>query len=411
MRTARVGPILLWIGLCTAPAVRAGEPGADGLSEEERAALEEALEADAAEREESTDAEPGGPLAAASGALQSMNPRISLILDTTLAWFDDDEPLQLGGHDPTETGFNLQQLELHMEASVDPYFRLDANLVYSQFGVEVEEAYATTLGLPANLQVRAGQFKTRFGRLNPTHPHSWSFVDQPLANGKLFGSEGSRGLGVEVSWLAPLPWYVEVLASSTMATGACCARSFFGGEDPGVDDPGDLLYTLGLRQFFALSDAWSLQWGLTSQLGPNSTGHDNRTEIYGTDLYLRWRPPGDVDRTSVSLTVEGMFRTRQVPGDVLQDGGGYAQLVWRIDPEWEVGGRYEWVGGVEDDPLDPEWDEPRQRASLQGTFYPSHFSRLRLQGSRDDPGWREDPIWAGFLALEVLIGAHGAHGY
>ena len=55
---------------------------------------------------------------------------------------------------------------------VDPYFRFDSNLVFSQFGVEIEEAYATTLDLPANLQVRAGQFLTRFGRINATHPHA-----------------------------------------------------------------------------------------------------------------------------------------------------------------------------------------------------------------------------------------------
>ena len=45
------------------------------------------------------------------------------------------------------------------------------------------------------------------------------------------------------------------------------------------------------------------------------------------------------------------------------------------------------------------------------TFWPSEFSRLRLQGSSDIPGWRPDPIWAVFLASEFAIGAHGAHKF
>lgn len=378
------------------------EPADAHLDDEERRALAAALAADAA-----TVAAPAQGLAATMGSTLDL----ALILDVAGAWFSDDEPLQTGGHDPSRTGFNFQQLELAAAANVDPYFRFDANIVFAEFGVEVEEAYATTLALPVGLQARAGQFLTRFGRLNPTHPHAWRFVDQPLANGKFFGSEGARGLGAELSWLTPLPWFAEVVGSVQNADGECCARSYFGGDDLGVEGPGDLLYTTALRQFFALTGDWSLAWGLTGQFGPNATGPDNRTEIYGTDLYLRYRPVNSPDRAALSLTVEAMYRTRQVPDDRLEDVGGYAQLVWDIDAHWELGARYEYVSGVEDDPLDPEWDDDRQRVSLQGTWHPSHFSRIRLQTSFDRPAWRDDPIYATFLALEVLVGAHGAHGY
>src|SRR5690606_29631704 len=145
-----------------------------------------------------------------------LNPEMAVILDTSLAIYSVDDPPLTGGHDPANNGFNLQQLEVHLGASVDPFFRVDANLVFSLFGVEVEEVYGTTLSMPWNLQIRAGQFYTRFGRINATHPHQWSFVDQPLIIGKFFGSEGSRGLGAELSWLAPLPWYVELVGSVTM---------------------------------------------------------------------------------------------------------------------------------------------------------------------------------------------------
>lgn len=343
-------------------------------------------------------------------AIQTLNPNISVILDVAGAYFSE-EPLQLGAHDPNRTGFTFQQLELHMDASVDPYFRFDTNIVFAPFGVEVEEAYATTLGLPWNLQVRAGQFLSRFGRINATHPHAWQLTDQPIVIGKFFGAEGNRGIGAELSWLVPVSWYAEVVGSVTDADGDEASRSFLGSSGVQVDGPEDLLYTLALEQFFPFDDDWSLFLGFSGMFGPNGTGNDNRTEIYGADLYLRYRPIASENRAAVSLQAEALYRTRQVPRDRLEDFGLYAQLTWNFTPRWETSARYEFVSGVENDPLDPEWTEPRQRASVALTFYPSHFSRIRAQGSLDDPQFRNEPIWAAILALEVLVGAHGAHEF
>lgn len=342
------------------------------------------------------------------GARPNDNPRIALILDVAGAWFDG-APGQTGAHDPNKTGFTFQQLEMHLESNVDPFFELQANIVFSQFGVEVEEAYARTLKLPGDLQFRGGQFLTKIGRLNPTHPHSWHFVDQPIVNGKFFGGEGSRGLGAEASWLTPLPWYVMLIASASDAAGGCCARSFFGSDDLGVETPTDLLYTTRIEQFFPFNYAWSAYWGVNAQFGPNATGNGNRTEIYGTDLYLRWRPEGDPGRGSLSWQTETFYRTRQVPDDRLTDWGMYSQLVGRFSLQYELGLRFEHVTGISDDPLDPGWDTDRQRYALQATYYPSHFSRLRLQANYDDRGAVQVP--AVMVSLETLIGAHGAHGF
>lgn len=395
------------VGLLTIATAHAAEPD---ISPEELEALTRSLGADQAAQPE---AKPSAldALGPVGGAIQSMNPDIALILDFAGAWFSGDGARGTGGHDPTRTGFNLQQLEMSLGAAVDPVFRFDANLVFAQYGVELEEAYGTTLGIPGGLQVRLGQMLTRFGRINATHPHAWSFMDQPLVNGKMFGGEGSRGLGGELSWLTPLPWYVELIASASEAAGEGTARSFFGAEDLGVHGPEDLLYTLALKQFFPFDDDWSLHWGLSAQLGPSSSGNGNRTEIYGSDLYLRYYPVTSQTRTSLSLTVEGMFRTRQVPDDVLQDWGGYAQLVWGIVKEWEVGARAEYVSGVEADPLDPEWDRERARYALQGTYYPSHFSRIRLQAAADAPAWLDEPVWSVALGVELVVGAHGTHSF
>lgn len=335
-----------------------------------------------------------------------------------LAAFSSDEPLMAGGHDPTVDGFQLQQLELAVSKSVDPYFAFNANLVYSLYGVEIEEVYATTLALPGRLQVRTGQFLTRFGRINNTHPHAWAFVDQAMPIGRVFGGEGNRGLGVEASWLAPTPWYVELVASQTMAAGEATARSFYGADDLGVRSPLDLQSTVAVKQFFPLGHDLSFAWGLSGASGPNPTGIGNRTEVYGTDVYLKYRPVTRETGREVALQAEVLHRRRQVPGDVLADWNGYAQLVGRVAPRWGLAARYELGtpargldGEVAEDPLDPEWDALRQRVSANVTFWPTEFSRLRLQGHSDLVGWRDAPDWAAMLAFEFSVGAHGAHAF
>ena len=377
----------------------------DVLTAEEEAELMAALEADA-QSVESSSAKSENPIV---NAIQSMNPDMAVIADFALAWFSEDKPLQTGAHDPKMIGFNLQQLEMSLAASVDHIFGFSANLVFGQAGVELEEAVVTTQGLPAGLQVRAGQFLSRIGRINNTHPHTWDFVDQPFAIGKFYGAEGNRGLGVELSWLTPLPWYVEIAGAAQMPTSNASNRSFLG-NDGEVEGAQDFLYTLTAKQFFSFSDEVGLFWGISYQTAPNNTGRDTRSHIYATDLYLKYTPTA-YPEMFLSLQAEAFFRQRQVPRDNLFDAVGYAQIVWQINRHWATGLRGEYGSGLTNDMLDPEWTDDRYRATAQVTWYPSHFSRLRAQGAIDVPKWQKDPIYALFLALEITAGTHPAHSY
>lgn len=398
---------LLFLLTIGAPAWAAPE---DDLAEEELREIERALAEDAPATPETPVAAPL-PTMGLGRIFQSMNPDIAIIMDVAAAAFSDPNPLQIGAHDPRRNGFNLQQLEMSIGSPVDPFLRFDSNIVFSQFGVEIEEAYATSMGLPYDLQARAGQFLTRFGRINPTHPHSWEFADQPLVLGKFMGPEGNRGLGVELSWLSPLPWYAEVVGSLTDAQGAASARSFLGASSQPVLTPLDVQATTALKQFFPLSRDWSLAWGLSGATGPNPTGRANRSDLFGSDLYLKYRPLAGDSFTTVSLTAEGFARRRQVPGDNLVDYGGYTSLFWRFAQQWGTAVRLERVTGVPGDYLDPEWAGDRTRLSADLTFWPTEFSRLRWQVSRDQPSWRNEPIYGTFLTLETVIGAHGAHQF
>src|SRR5204862_7135199 len=112
----------------------------------------------------------------------------------------DLDHIEVGDHDPQQRGFNARNIELAFDGAVDPYFEGFANIVFkldndNETDVEVEEAFMQTTSLPFNLQLKAGQFFAAFGRLNPTHPHTWDFADTPLVNGLFLGPDGLRGVG------------------------------------------------------------------------------------------------------------------------------------------------------------------------------------------------------------------------
>jgi hypothetical protein len=376
--------------------------------------LEAALAEDEEERE-------GGGGGQSGGAVQSMNPDISLILDTTFAYFSSDDTDLRGGHDPNSFGFNLQGLELSIGAAVDPYFRFDSAILFALFGVEIEEAYVTTLAMPWKLQIRAGQFKTKIGRLNPTHLHSWHFVTQPLVNAKFFGGESLRGLGFEISRLMPTPWFSELLLSVQNIGGAATGRSFAPTQDD-IDGPLDLTLNTRFEQFFEVSPNFDILWGLGWAVGQNHTGRRNFTDIYETDLLLRWRDATEGGRNELGWQTEFMWRRRQVPQDVLQDWGGQSFVYYSPSKYFEFATRYELVSGIDPDddnrvdPLDPEWTDLRHRGAINASWMPSHFSRLRLEYQADYLSYREDTDLDAldhqvFLQLEVVTGAHGTHDY
>lgn len=111
--------------------------------------------------------------------------------------------LQVGGHDPNRNGFTVQNVELTLSSTVDPYFDAQANIIYlididGETVVELEEVFFTSRHLTGGLQLKGGQYFTEFGRQNVQHPHAWSFVDQPVILSRVFGGDGLRSQGARV---------------------------------------------------------------------------------------------------------------------------------------------------------------------------------------------------------------------
>ena len=227
--------------------------------------------------------------------------------------------LQGGDHDPHVRGFTIPNAELALDGTVDPYFKGFSNIVLKlnsdgETGIELEETYLLTTSLPWNLQLKGGQFFAEFGRQNAQHPHAWSFVDQPLVLNRMFGPDGLRSQGARISWLAPTSWYSEATLSALNSAGGTTfsfrspeSSELHGGVpvERGVRALEDFLVVPRIATSVDLTATQTLVLGTSAAFGPNNSGPRARTQVYGADLYWKWKSAtadrGFPDRKSTRL--------------------------------------------------------------------------------------------------------------
>lgn len=326
----------------------------------------------------------------------------------------------------------MQNVELSLSSTVDHYFEAQTNLIFlidseGETVVELEEAFITTRGLPGGLQLKAGQFFTEFGRQNKQHPHTWAFVDQPIILSRLFGGDGLRSQGVRLAWLMPTNWYSEVYLGAQNANGETVTSFLFApGEEVGghtltdrsSKNFSDQLYSARWLNGLDLLETLSMNIGLSGLMGPNSSGNNTNTVIYGADLYLKWQPLRS-QRGFPFVAWHTEFLERDYDAEdvsdpsreTLKDSGGFTQVLWGFKPGWVAGLRYGFARAAGDSVSDPLRDT-RRRLSPNMTWYPSEYSKVRLQYNYDKSEYLTDntnhSLW---LQVEFSIGSHAAHTF
>ena len=223
------------------------------------------------------------------GVSQTYNPDISVIGDFTgqsyhpgrgrgdYNWSEN----RYGKNREFADRFSLREIELGLQASIDPYARADFFLGFHEGGVEVEEGYMTLLTLPKGFQAKIGQFKPAIGKVSRTHRPEIFQADYPLVIRNLFGEEGLRDPGFSVSWLVPNPWdkFIE-LTGEVLTTRGMNER----------------YYVTHLKSFFDITPNSSFEAGLTGITGRHirtnfEAGTSRlRANTVGLDLTYRWKP-------------------------------------------------------------------------------------------------------------------------
>jgi len=338
----------------------------------------------------------GGVTAPPAGS-NLLNPNISAI-----GWFQGQAGDALDP--PDAKAFQLREVELGYQATVDPYSRADFFISVSpEEGIDVEEGYLTLLTLPAGFTAKLGKFRSNFGKFNRTHPPETPFADRPLAAERFLGEEGLSGVGASVSWLAPLPFYLNVDGEVTNTPDSTEVPAFaaYRGKD--------LMYLARASTFFDLGETTNLTLGGSYANGANGpettvdplvTPDARRAQLYGADVTFRWKNPKRAIYRALTAQAEWMARD---PDNGPRRAGGYAWADYQFARRWHLGGRYDWsqaIASIADDTT----------AGGLGflTFTPSEFWALSLQAQDRD---FDAGSMSYFFKTTFNIGPHGQHPF
>ncbi len=380
------------------------------------------------------------PITIAGGGKNYMNISFDGLFALAGSTARDLDHIEVGDHDPQQRGFNARNIELALDGAVDPYFEGFANIVFkldndNATEVEVEEAFMQTTSLPFNLQLKGGQFFAAFGRINPTHPHTWDFADDPLVHGRLLGPDGLRGVGAQISWTLPVPWYSQLIFAGQNGRGS----TGFSFRNPGDDGIFFGRRTTD-REARGLQDfVWIPRWensvdlsptqvvlaGVSGAFGSNETGANSRTQIYGADLFYKWKSShAEGGFPFVKWQTEAMYRRFEAGrgidqsfplAETFHDWGMYSQLLWGFKKGWVAGIRGDYLHMTDSEFTDDMDRQSRSRISANLTWYPTEFSKIRLQYNHD---FLEENFFLAnrdvdsvFLQFEFILGAHGAHKF
>jgi len=174
---------------------------------------------------------------------------------------------------------------------------------------------------------------------------------------------------------------------------------------------GDLSYVGHLRGYQDLSESTNIDLGLSYSHGHNPAGIVDgtdvgrfRTNLYGVDATLRWKPLQRSIYHSFVGRTEWIWSRRDQFDGLQKAMGYYVSGDYQLGRRWFAGARYDRSDRADDASL---LDSGQ---SLLLTYWPSEFSQVRGQ-------YRRTRYAIGPTANELLfqfqfsIGAHGAHPF
>jgi len=295
----------------------------------------------------------------------------------------------------------IHEAEISFQSVVDPYARADFFLtigkdpVTGKFSADLEEGYLTTLSLPAHLQLKAGKFKSAFGRINPVHPHALPFISIPNAYENYF-SEGINDEGISLSWLVPnSAFYQELTVQVT---------------DGPIDNPsysrsvGNRYLGLAhLKNFFDLSPNSTLELGLSGITGANY--FDLRTNIAAVDLTYKWKPVQYNTYKSFTWQSEAWISNADTSkSKIVNTFGMYSFINYQLSKRLFFTGMFSWSNK----PYSASAVE--KSYSLTFGWYATEFQKIEIEGMNITRNI-EKGLNQIVLRWIFVIGSHGAHQY
>ncbi len=321
-----------------------------------------------------------------------------------------------------ENRFFPREVEVNLFGRIDPYAE---GIVRFEFGQEssdrevsahLAEAYVGLLTLPFGTRAKLGLVPVPFGLLSHLHREALPQTDAPNVLTRFLGEEQFREVGAELSWVAPLPFFLEAVAG------------VFNGDNETAFGRGSLKYPLvtgRVRTFFDLDEWGAFQLG--ASIANGQTPEQLNNQLIGFDVKYKYRPEG-WQHALFTLGGEYLYGIRQV--NVLDSDVGVEQKRtrerdgWYVYSEvqpfrfgplsrWLAGFRYDWT----EFPVNPghEW-----AVQPYLSFAPSEFLRFRLSYKHTERSHRDGinlndgsarTVDELFFQTTFFLGAHPAHPF
>jgi hypothetical protein len=382
-----------------------------------------------------------------SNTSNALNPKISVIADFVGQSGTGGDPSQ------TEDGFHLREVEIGIQADIDPYARADffiGGMNDAGASPELEEGFVTLHSLPRGFQARGGKFRANFGRLNMVHPHELPQVDSPLVLDAFLGEGRLTSTGFELSRLfAPFGLFTEATYALLQDLGGEHGHTHEDGPTTTIIDENDNEVTVPVsvdeytpaqrirnfaqvakvRGYADLSESTNVDVGLSGALHEPKDVVENgvvvhdfdRKRLAALDLTFRWKPLAHGSYRSVLWRTEGFYTdqslapeydpvdgSEEAPAARINRRGAYSYVEVQPAKRWRVGVRGDYV----EDPEVRNNEIPHITRALAPyvSFTLSEFNRFRVQWTRKNlPGNETENL--GYLQWTVVLGPHGAHAF
>ncbi|MFC1475742.1 hypothetical protein ACFLQW_01915 [Candidatus Zixiibacteriota bacterium] len=345
-----------------------------------------------------------------------VNPDLSVIGD--IRGIMADRPEDVGQEQ--KTVYELHEVELAAHGDLNQYAHADVFFAWHDDYAEVEEAYVTfERGLPGGLSVRAGRYLANFGRLSLLHPHTYSFIDRPLAPNEYLGDHGFADDGVSLRWLMPVS-VVDAEISVDLIRGAAFVGHYHHDHEDEAHIPPDKGFLSHLSIAGATGEFSEIAGGISFAYGHYDPAENLISMLLGADIKYEYRPD---HHRSMAFQAEVLLNRRETAGehnlgengegeDHEQEGvertyenfwGAYAVIDYQFHEKYNVGAKFDYY-----QPLADEDTEVAQAQAFIGFAPAEKTTMLRLAGYYRKPTDREGTFGV-TMQLVFALGSHHEH--
>lgn len=355
-------------------------------------------------------------------AQTTINPDISLIGD--IRAFGHTDAARPDERD--NVNMNLHEAEIAIQGYLNPYARADAFFGWHEgTNAEIEELYFTiSRGIPFGIAVRGGRYLLLFDKINPLHPHAYSFVHRPLMQEEFFGEEGLRDVGVRASMLVPIgnvatELSVDVLKNEWLTPHEhdhAAEHEDAEEEDAEETVPNERSFLGRIESFFVIDDVTSLSIGASALTGVPE--EDERRTTAGLDAKFKWKPDRYQSFTAVAewMVNDGLAthdHEHEAAGVVdehevesITSYGLFGYFDYQFRQRYNIGAVGDWTQYAEDS------DRSMWRLGGFAGFAPvEETTLLRLLVDYTHDVNADDGFWTATLQLVFSLGPHRPHTF